>query len=255
MTVVGEFASNALANAGGNITLCPPVSHLQASALSLNRSADINDFLYSATMTLSDAIASVQKRHYSWATCKLYYATFYSIRALLLCYNVGIFYDGSKPGVLIIRPGATLRKPTNAEAKGGTHGLVLNLFSKMFPTHRLLTEVNGENPMFWLKSRREEVNYTIPRFVEPGCPIWFEKSFGKNSLRKVISSYTADNLLYAFDPDHALFALPLLSLQSAIEESNRLGFTMDADDRAYLASTLRDQDGILATLTKYLKLT
>jgi len=255
VTAVASFGHARLVATGGSFAACPPVNHIEASSLFQQANGDIRGLLINADLSLLDALGGARAGLYSWATVKLYYSLFYSIKALLLIRRRGLFYFNQKPGLVEIWPGGTVRKLTTAEGRGGGHGSAIRLFAAAAPNHVLLTPVGSFPSLEWMKSLREEVNYNLPRFVEPGVPDWFLKSVAIYPLRKVIASYTASPLLYAFDPDHAALALPLLAARSATEESTALGVTIDDDDRAALTKYAKDENGTLAQLVAFLYLT
>jgi hypothetical protein len=253
-SVIATFGAAHVAASGGDFSACPPLNHLQATSLSSNCKSDVTAFLYSGILTFSDAINGLRSSYYSWSTIKLYYCVFYALRALLILRGYGVFYYNLKPGLIEIKPGGLVRKLTTAEAQGGSHGSTLRLFEKFAPSSVLLTPVGAHHSLLWLKSLREEVNYNQIKFTEPSCPSWFVNSVGRNPLRKVVGSYTTDNLLYAFDPDHAAMPLPMLAIRLAALEAQAAGCLLDQSDRQYLAGSLRDDSGPLANMAAYLLL-
>lgn len=255
MSVIKAFVSSFVNSHGGNIAICPPLNYVQATTLSTNMALDVREMLYSGVLSIADACNGIRAGYPSWATVKLYYSVFYSLRAILLIRGRGVFHLDSKPGLIEVWPGGLVRKLTTAEAKGGSHGQVLYLFNKLYPNSSFLTPIGTEKAIYWLKHRREEVNYGQQKFVEPSMPYWFTNSLSKNPLRSLVSAYSNSPLLYAFDPDHATLALPLLISSSAISEAKSAGMEIEGGDRTFLASMMKDHDGPLANLIQYLDLT
>ena len=59
--------------------------------------------------------------------------------------------------------------------------------------------------------RREEANYQVGRFVEPGeSPLL--RLLKVHGIRKLCVEYLNNTDLYAFDPDHAIFSYPIYVL-------------------------------------------
>lgn len=254
MTVISTFAASHIAASGGSLSACAPLTHVQALNLISHCHSDIRGLLYNSCLSVIDAVSGSQSFLYSWATVKLYYSLFYSIKSLLLIRKIGTFYHLQKPGLIEIKPGGVVRQLTRSEAKGGSHGSALRLFENFAPNHILVTSV-GHNPSLeWIKRLREDVNYNFPRFLDPQPPVWFAKSIGSNSVRKVLASYTSDPNIYAFDPDHAALALPLLAARIAIVEAKTIGVEIDLSDQSFLVQCARDSSGTLTNLTTFLSL-
>lgn len=254
MSAVTNFARAHLDQHGGTFASAPPINHIQSAGLLTHVAADITDTLYSSVISIIDAAQGIQSGFYSWATVKLYYSLFYSIKALLLHRGIGMFHYDSKPGLVEIKPGGLVRKLTTGESRGGSHGSALRLFRNTAPSSVLLTPIGMSDPLEWLKSLREEVNYSLPRFTEPNSPPWFEKSVGSNTLRRVAASYSTDLILYAFDPDHAALALPLLAARTAILEAAALGNPIPADDISFIGKSIKDDSGPITSLLSILSL-
>lgn len=254
MTVIGAFAEQHILAHGGGFATTPPVNHIQATNLVVQVEADVTGLIFTSGLSIVDALNGIRSGYYSWATTKLYYSLFYSLKALLIVRRYGLFHFNGKPGLVEIWPGGLVRKLTTGEAQGGSHGSALKLFEKFAPNHLLLTPVGPDHPLKWLKGLREEVNYNLPRFLEPNLPSWFADSAGKNPLRKLMAAYVGDNNLYAFNPDHAVLALPILALRLASQEGLAAGYVLDDADKAFLAGRLKDEAGPIAPLAKHLLL-
>jgi hypothetical protein len=207
--------------------------------------------MYSGTVSIGDAVQAIERSMYTWATVKLYYATFYLARALLALNGTGLIYDGTKPYSWDGLPGAI---PTKRD--GPTHKVVLNTFSAILPKNPLLSQpINSIGALQWLMQRREEANYANARFSEPNAPKHFTL-IAQEGVRRVISAYVRDDtFLYAFDPQHAILALPIEALKQVIKRSLAGGSstTMNPDDRKYLAGLYFDKAGPLADIAALLK--
>lgn len=214
-------------------------------ARALNDDAD--DYLYSGLISIGDALRGIDSGLFTWSTVKLYYSVFYVCRSILAYDGHALLYHAKKPISLRCVAGEKLCK-----RKGTSHEAVLSLFELVFPTSVLLSqEIELETPLAWLMRKRTDANYKIARFVEPEVPAPFE-NIVRFGVRKSLAAYVDDvSLAYAFDPDHALLALPILALKEAFRLRRRsatselLGHT----DRAFLSKIYSDRSGTLSSLT------
>jgi hypothetical protein len=162
-----------------------------------------------ACMTYAEALAAIDGHRYSWATVKLYYCLYYSIRAYL-CYSDEIhFYISRKPRWIHLRQGETIKN-----GKGTSHEMALDRFRTRFPQHEILSQnVLADNPLTWLKDQREATQYLREPFVDPALPDKF-RGYISGKPRRMIDfylsvAYTSSEFATLFDPQHALVALPL----------------------------------------------
>lgn len=172
---------------------------------------DATNYLYSAFISYAEAIEGIQKGLFSWATVKLYYCAFYSLRSILALDGTCIFYLGTKGYSLYVRQGES-----PAKANGTTHKLVMSLFKKKYQTSPFVTQqIDMIDAFEWLMKQREIANYKNGRFSEPETPIIYEKcSIG---LQRLIAAYIDDEeYIYCFDEEHAMIALPLEIMKSAV---------------------------------------
>lgn len=216
----------------------------QAIALSGCLGIDSTGYMFSALLSLTDAINGINKGLWSWSTVKLYYSVFYALRAHLAANGQCVFYIGSKPMGIFAQAGSN---PTKLD--GPTHKVVLERFSKLNPHHLLLSQdIDLTNPFDWLMARREEANYKNARFWEPSTPHHFNK-ISSIGLRRLIKEYLgADYTLYLFDMDHAMLAYPLIVMREVISLLKTKGTFLDADDIKYLKQYLCDKSGPLPEL-------
>jgi len=221
------------------------LNNTEASALLQRLSNDATSYIYSSIVSLADATLGINKGMFTWATVKLYYASFYAIRSLLASHGVCIFYIQTSPHkstlfVLDSKPGQLPKK-----GKGTTHKLVLETFKAHNIEPYILSQlIDLEEPLEWLMQKREEANYKIAKFSEPQVPKHFEKII-QYSLRRAIKDYLSDTSgLYLFDPDHAILSYPLRLIQIAYDKlliSNSLALTNE--EIIYLRQLFCDKNG------------
>ena len=212
-----------------------------AGRLELELIEDAKSYLYSAMVSVGDAVQSIEREMFSWSTVKLYYSVFYALRAALAAHKYAILYDGRTPYRLRAASGET-----PAKLSGNSHKVILQQYTVHFPSAPLVTQSIGlEKPFDWMMDRREEVNYKNAKFQEPAAPIFFKKAASEN-IRHLLSAYINDNgTTFAFDPDHAILALPIAAIQAA-----KIAFAaltpparLTSEETIFLVGLFRDRHG------------
>lgn len=104
----------------------------------------------------------------------------------------------------------------------------------------------------WLMQRREDVNYSNSRFSEPDAPEHFT-FVQKEGVRRPLSAHVRDeSYLYAFDPQHAMLALPIQALKLALIAKGG-GSPLNAADQKYVSGLYFDKAGPIAELVALFK--
>jgi hypothetical protein len=217
--------------------------------------SDANSYIYSSIVSMGDATLGINRKLLSWATVKLYYATFYALRSLLAINNICIFYmknsSKSTPFIINVQPGETAKK-----GSGNTHKLVLETFKKYHVEPYLISQpIDFKDPLEWLIEKREEANYKNAKFIEPQVPKHFKKII-KYGTRRIIQEYLNDTTdIYLFDSDHAILAYPLKTIQFAYNKLLKSrNIAIDQEEINYLCQLFRDDHGRpLSEIHKLLK--
>jgi len=233
LQVVGQTPANQVA----------PLAAAAANTLRQALLADALGYSYSGVVSAGDATQAIQRGLYSWATVKLYYSTFYLARAMLALDGTAIFYIGKTPYSWKAVAGT---KPV--KLAGTTHKAALSVFESTFPANPMTTQqVAGRGALDWLMHRRESVNYGSPRFSEPDPPKHFAR-IADLGVRRAISAYLKDSQsLYAFDPDHAMLAMPFEALKQFLAMARLANIKAFSDaDSPYLQTVFADGKGPLA---------
>jgi hypothetical protein len=213
----------------------------EANALQGCLGADASALIVSSAVSIVDAIRGLQNGFFSWATVKLYYSLFYSLRAILSQNRYCVVYEGTKPRTVQAIAGGRCEK-----AKGNTHNVVIAHFCSSLPGHWLLSqEIALLSPPIWLMRLREQANYGA-KFWEPECPSHFERVMA-SGIRQSMSSYLNDRML-AFDSDHAALAYPLQAFVEARARAN----PMDEPEAEFIRTRARDSKGPLSELIRQL---
>lgn len=138
----------------------------------------------------------------------------------------------------------------------GTHKTVLKTFQRRNPNHSLVSQqIDLDDAVDWLIDRRETANYGHPRFSEPNCAREFEY-IAANGLRKSLNAYLAESLfLYVFDPDHAMLAYPLRTLQLIGNQllSAAIPTGLTVDEQRFLKARTKDNGDTIPALLGELK--
>ena len=179
-----------------------PISHIDSVRLSEAAISDAKNIAQVAFATLCEGIAGASQNRFSWATVKLYYCAFHSLRARLLLSEQIVFYRGRTPYSILSLPGQTARRRS-----GNTHSAVFTIFSEMFPQNDLFVqEIEGMPPLRWLESKRNECSYALAPLPDPAVPAEFDLFL--RSRRSALQQFIYDDSL-AFDSDTAIIALPI----------------------------------------------
>lgn len=227
----------------------------QAGVLQNELNQDAWGYLYSAAVSIGDAIHGIGRELFSWSTVKLYYAAFYAIRAQLAANSFAVVYhkqpNKATPYGVHVSAGAYPEKQ-----KGTTHGLVLDLYEERFPTSPIITQaILSDKPLQWLIERREEANYKNGCFLEPVMPSFFS-GVTQKSMRLTLDAYINDAAhTYCFDPDHAILALPILLFKMALRDVRSVtpGQDFAPNQSDFLQDIYKDQFGATAALKSLLK--
>jgi len=231
LTRIGKAANHAILSAS------------EAHGLQVALKSDSKDFFQSGLVSFIDALRSIERGFFSWATVKLYYSVFYALRSRLALGGDCIFYVLKSPRVLSAKAGSA-----TTNLKGTTHKAVLGRFRHNYPRDYFLSQdIGGCPPLDWFIERREETNYTFSRFCEPNTPSHFE--FARNTnTRKMLNAYATDDL-YVFDEQHAIIAFPFKLLRDLRVRlaANSLSPLLTAETE-FLKASVRDRSGPLVSV-------
>lgn len=237
----------------GGVHLNRPLTANEANHIQQVLRIDAVNYLYSACVSVGDALQAIDRTLFTWATVKLYYSSFYLLRSLLALSGRVLTYDGTKPRILTCRAGE--QPAALGGSIRGTHQAVIAYFSKVFPNSPLLSQdIANETPFKWLMHRREEANYGVGRFVDPQCPSHFS-TIVRFGVRRSTADYIADKTyLYAFDPDHAMLALPIEALKQTIAQPGLdITANTDTDSQRFFRTLFSDKSGPLPDVLALLK--
>jgi hypothetical protein len=228
------------------------LSPLEAANLSAALRVDASDMYYSGWVSFLDALNGIKSGFCTWATAKLYYTIFYAFRASLALDDVCTFHVSRPHYIVRARQGEL---PISC-AESGTHKAVLKAFQRQNPSHSLLSQqIELKDAVDWLMEKRESANYGDPRFSEPDSRNELQFIAGRG-IRQTLNAYLADkSSLYVFDPDHAMVAYPLRTLQSIGVQLATKGVIggLAQEEQQFLKLHARDGSGSLSMLVAEMK--
>jgi hypothetical protein len=246
--IAGLFPSNTGRPAVRAKVLTPSEAFNLANALR----ADAADLYYSGWISFLDALNGIKKAFYTWATVKLYYSVFYSFRASLALSDVCAFHVERPHFIVLAQPGEAPVSCTDS----GTHKVVLKSFQSRNPNHLLVSQKIGlDEAVDWLIDKREAANYGEPRFTEPDSISEFDFIVSRG-MRKTLNAYLSEkSSLYVFDPDHAIVAFPLRTLQLIGDQMMATFPTsgVAVDEQRFLKASARDDSGYLSQLVSEMR--
>ena len=95
----------------------------------------------------------------------------------------------------------------------------------------------ADSPLNWLMERRVEANYKAGRFGEPAVPDHF-RQLHKAGIQRSVAEYM-NEILFAFDPDHAMLAFPLQAISVTSKTIEGTAYRFDGDQFSFLTSSFR----------------
>lgn len=225
-----------LANLAPNTTDQFVLTAAKSPAFESHLERDSIDYYYSAVCTYLESISGLYLGNFAWATVRLYYSCFYSARSILGANNIAIFYNNKKAYSIKITQNSSPTKES-----GTTHEIAFKVINKELSIPELKQPIDGIPPFEWLKEKREEANYKIPKLYDPEMPSHFNYT-SSESLTRSINAYIDDinsmRLALTYDKDHAVVAYPLICLKKAKERLNTKGISLADPDISYLASII-----------------
>lgn len=176
----------------------PTASDVASIAATVNEA--VSDSAYAAIISYAEALSAIQHGSISWSIIKLYYSSFYSLRALLLLNQIVPFNCGGEM-LLDIRSGSFLKGGKSSHHwNWGSINRIAHLRGSWF------ISTDSQDTYGKLREHRENVNYTHC-FTDPD----FHRCLltGEADLAKRFRTYRDDgSFLYTYLPDHLAIAYP-----------------------------------------------
>ena len=212
-------------------------SSSEKNSLIEERKTDTKGLIFKGLISIIIALEKFKNNYYSWPTVNLYYSCFYLLKSSLCSRNVFLFRKERDMYYIDIDAKDKLTKVPSQHKSD--HNASIYLFKLMFSNTDILqsNSINNKHSYEWLRTKREEVNYKYPTFLEPQCPKFCQEIVKNSSSTKfirLVKKYIEDeDIIYAFQEDHAILALPLKRLVYSIQDAKMNGidnlFNLDQD--------------------------
>lgn len=195
----------------------------QADELKHRLKREIGPYYYKSLLSYMESIASINKNLFSWATVKLYYSVFYSIRAYLACQDIAILRERRNLFYVKVKQNEFIKKcDDNTDHKG----TILTLCGLYQNIDRLLSNnIGGINAYQWMMKKRGEVNYKDMEFHDPNAPVFWEKikdEINKTNIKKLIENIVKDeDWIYCFQDEYAMLGVPTKRIILTVEEMKK----------------------------------
>ncbi|MFT0182920.1 hypothetical protein ACMSIO_21105 [Pseudomonas benzopyrenica] len=186
--------------------------------------SDGASIFYKGAHTFADAIAAASKGYQSWAIIKLYYSSFYLLRALFAARGYGIV---KCKGIYTLKSeiGATPVKRDGQTHKGektrGDHKTTIYIFEKEMGNGELLlsNSIAGSSVFDWMMEAREAVNYRHATFSEPDFDFFEPSLIEENGALRWVNAYLEDQTgAYLFLEQHCCISVPLYLIKKVKSE-------------------------------------
>jgi len=206
---------------------------------------DITHFYFKALLSLFEAIDSISKGRYSWATVKIYYSVYYFLHTEILARGTILLRAGGFYRVTL-KPGEHFITKKNKEYNSDHSGTIMHFIDMYSKSDPLLTnKIDGMDSYIWLLKKRERINYQERYFNEPSCPdFWsgvMKIGTDKKTLNNTVKTYLNDkSMIYTFQDDHAILSLPIKCLQKTTDIMMKYGYKniVAADKKKFLKKIL-----------------
>jgi uncharacterized protein (UPF0332 family) len=216
-----------------------PYANFQVSAIALQSIAEqiaptIVDTAFAAVVSYAEAMAGIPKGSSSWSVIRLYYSTFYALKALMLTHEVIPFNSGKEEMMLDAR--------NNRFFKGGksSHHWNWSSIRKTTIKHEWYASQDSEEAYEKLRKFRENVNYTHA-FTDPKLHECLVPSRDDQSKR--FRYYRDDKIFqYTYLIDHLAIAYPTKLIFEIDAKLQSLSYKLDPDRLKHLREIWKIRD-------------
>ena len=220
-----------------------PVDFADLARYRIEKNRDMATFYYKAVMSLAEGIACVARKNYTWATIKLYYSTYFSLRASLLSRyyvlvraNRNLYYFEIKPGAVFLSP-----QKDNTD-HGGTIEVYENIFGSS--DFMCIDEIEGVSLLAWLKNCREIVNYKDEEFHDPEVSeLWeyIDRKMESTSVSMLVDEFINKKKECCTSSDTAIVAIPINRILMTSQDIRNNGISAMTDkQKEWIRTILAD---------------
>lgn len=192
---------------------------------------EIASYYHKSLLSYMESIVALNNKLFSWATVRLYYSVFYSIRAYLACQNIAILRAERKLFYVRAKENENIRKCDDTTDHKGT---ILTLSKLYKNVDKLLSnEIDNTDVYRWMMKKREEINYRDLDFHDPNAPdFWrtLNMEIKKNGIKAVVDTMVKDEWLYCFQEEYAILGIPTKRIILTVDEIHRQGKKLDISE-------------------------
>lgn len=185
--------------------------------------SEIASYYYKSLLSYIESLPAIENKLFSWATVRLYYSVFYSIRAFLACENIAILRQRRSLYYIKAKEGETFKKCEDMTDHKGTILTLCRLFKNLDPL--LSNNIENVSAYHWMMKKREEVNYKDIDFHDPNPPEFWEtisSEMQHQDIKSIVEKLINDNWLYCFQEEYAILAVPTKRLMLTVDTIHRL---------------------------------
>lgn len=196
----------------------------QASDIKNLLADEIASYYYKSLLSYMESIVALNNKLFSWATVRLYYSVFYSIRAYLACQNIAILRAERNLFYVKAKENENIRKCDDTTDHKGT---ILTL-SKLYKSNdKLLSNKIDDTDVYrWMMKKREEINYKDLDFHDPNAPdFWriLNIEIEQKGIKTVVDNMVKDDWLCCFQDEYAILGIPTKRIILTVDEIHRQG--------------------------------
>lgn len=203
------------------------LSKQQADALKRLLEDEIAPYYYKALLSYMESISALSNKLFSWATVRLYYSVFYSIKAYLACNSIAILRAERKLFYVKAKENEQIKRCEDTTDHKGT---ILTLCKLYKNSDMLLSNnIDSIDAYQWMMKKREEVNYRDMDFHDPNAPdFWSEinNEIEQYGIKEIVDKMVNDNWLYCFQDEYAILGVPTKRIILTVDEIHRQGKTL-----------------------------
>lgn len=195
-----------------------------------DKNSDMVTYYYKSVLSLAEGLACVSRKNYTWATIKLYYSTYFGLRAALLSRNYVLVRALRYIYYFEIAPGAAFQTPQ----ENTDHGATIEVYQKIFGTSDFMCidEIDGVSLLSWFKNCREIVNYKDEVFHDPEISdLWryINQEMDKSSLVTLVDEFVNKKHESCVSGDTAVMAIPINRMLMTAQEIRNNGISAMTD--------------------------
>ena len=207
-----------------------PVDLTDLTQYRVEKNRDMATFYYKSVISLAEGLACVSRKNYTWATIKLYYSTYFGLRASLLSRNYIIVRANRNLYYFEIKPDAVFQSPKDNTDHGGTIEVYENFFGSS--DFMCIDGINGQTLLSWLKNCREIVNYKDEEFHDPDVSeLWqyINEDIEKSSVLMIVDEYINKKRESCTSEETAVLAIPINRILMTVQDIRNNGINVMTD--------------------------